>query len=99
MTTTLSQDLKNIKVGDKLKMNLHGAGHVTAGEDAVVKKVNQELGIFWTDNSDGGYVESSLYAYSIETGMTINNMISGFFLKVCEVTPKKATTKKPSKTK
>lgn len=90
---TLAESLKNIQEGDTIECNLHGAGCVTPADNAVIKKINKNLGIFWTDNSDGGYVADSLYAFSISTGITVNNMIPGFFMKVSKVVPKKKTKK------
>jgi len=89
----IQEDLKNLKVGDRIECNLHGAGQVTEAESATVKKIDEQAGIFWIDSSDGGYVKNSLYAYSTKTGMTINNMVPGFYLKVSAVIPKKTTPK------
>lgn len=91
---TIKEQLQNLKVGDTLKRDLHGGGFVTEGEDAIVKKIDEQSGIFWTDSSDGGYVKDSLYAYSIATGKSINNMVPGFFHTVREVVSKKTKAKK-----
>jgi hypothetical protein len=78
-------DLTNLKVGDFVKCSLHGAGHVTQGEDSEVFHIDPKAKIFWIGEWDETYRNDSIYAYSLETGKSINNFMPGFYNQVTAI--------------
>jgi len=82
---TLAEQLAKLKVGDFVERNLHGAGQVTKGENVEVFHINKSAGIFWVEEWDEKYLKDSVYAYSLETGKSINNYVPGFYHQVTAI--------------
>ena len=81
----LKEELKNIKKGDIVSLTLNGTGLVSDGEDSEVFHVDKKSGLFWIGEWDEKYRKDSIYAHSIETGQTVNNIIPAFFKQVTHV--------------
>jgi len=82
---TIAVQLAKLKVGDFVERNLHGAGQVTKGENVEVFHINKSAGIFWVEEWDEKYLKDSVYAYSLETGKSINNYVPGFYHQVTAI--------------
>lgn len=79
------EQLAELKIGDFVARNLHGAGHTTKGENAEVFHIDKTAGLFWVEEWDEEYFKDSVYAYSLETGKSINNYVPGFYNQVTAI--------------
>lgn len=79
------EELVELKVGDFVERNLHGAGHVTKAENSEVFHIDKTAGVFWVEEWDETYLKDSVYAYSLETGKSINNYMPGFYNQVTAI--------------
>lgn len=85
MSKNIKEQLSNLQVGDFVKTELHGAGQVSEGDKSEVFHIDQKSRIFWIGEWDESYQKDSVYAYSLDTGKTINNFVAGFFSQVTDV--------------
>lgn len=58
-------------VGDSVKRVVRGQGVVCKTTAEKVLHIDRSIGLFWIDDSDGGFVDTSAYAYSLETGRSV----------------------------
>lgn len=82
MTQNIKEQLSQLKVGDFVSKELHGAGEVSDGGTSEVFHIDQKARIFWIEEWDEKYHKDSVYAYSLDTGRSVNNFIAGFYQQV-----------------
>lgn len=58
-------------VGDYVKRVVKGHGVTCKTSTEKVLHIDRDIGLFWIDDSDGGFVDTSTYAYSLETGRSV----------------------------
>lgn len=79
MSIIKKEYLANLKVGDKVKRGMHGAGFITDGEDAEV--VHTDENTIWLDEvmeEESDYKRDSFYAYDRRTGRQVEIMFGMF---------------------
>lgn len=82
---SIKEILSNLKVGDFVQTELHGAGVVSEGDTKEVFHIDKAKRMFWVEEWDEPYRKDSVYAYSLDTGRTVNNYMPGFFQQVISI--------------
>lgn len=72
-------NLSNIKAGDIVVREIHGASHVTECLTSI-EYVNTDT--IFIQGADEDYSKDSVYSYSRQSGFSNNNYIPGFFARI-----------------